>query len=420
MAKKGIASNNVAWDNSESDHNVIRSLKEQDTIFDGIIKNFVEIACSTNPQDFLHSEKYMKSALRALGDDFFLDNYNENLVFVGDSITAGSLGVSHTLYTISYSNGFYNLPDSFNRAIGGQTTQDVLDSITAIAALNPSVTVCFAGGNDLIQGIDFETVKSNLRSIYDYIISIGSKVIASTFFNLRDDILSEQSKEDMDKLNRWLRSQTDIILVDNTRSINPEDLREDGIHLNYEGATKFGKSIANSLNVLAGEAILPTNKLATESLNPTLSGTSGAISGATGDVADSWVGVTDTDAPVIFYKEDGAQVFEVIGTNTVADARIIFRVDVPNNVVSTDMYATMDVEIENNTGIPVVGLTYSGATQNTSVPEEELPSGFIGTLRTETVAAGATTIRLQLVVNLNQSFVSGKFKLRNPFIGEIV
>ena len=86
----------------------------------------------------------------------FLTESKHGAVFLGDSITEGG-----------HWSELFRSAEVLNRGIGGDTTQDVLDRVEQIYALQPARLFLMIGVNDLNQGIATQTTLANYRALFD-------------------------------------------------------------------------------------------------------------------------------------------------------------------------------------------------------------------------------------------------------------
>ena len=87
------------------------------------------------------------------------DKSMENIIFFGDSITAG--------YDL---NKYYSNKHIVNKGIGGNKTDDLLNRIDAdVLQYNPSKVILLIGINDLIHGVDSDDILLNIESIINEI-----------------------------------------------------------------------------------------------------------------------------------------------------------------------------------------------------------------------------------------------------------
>ena len=87
------------------------------------------------------------------------DKSMENIIFFGDSITAG--------YDL---NKYYSNKHIVNKGISGNKTEDLLNRIeTDVFQYNPSKVIVLIGINDLTHGVDSDDILLNIESIINEI-----------------------------------------------------------------------------------------------------------------------------------------------------------------------------------------------------------------------------------------------------------
>jgi len=160
-----------------------------------------------------------------------------------------------------------------NVAVGGSTTQDALNQLNSFIGnggnfQNGSTIVLDIGGNDLLQGVNKDTVKSNLNEIVSKLGNEGVKVILSgapSVGSVSDVTSSTQLA--MDSLyNDVAKTNNNVIVVDAMSGLlNQKSLvDETGFHLNTAGQTSFINQLASAVNpqttppAAVAELIAPT------------------------------------------------------------------------------------------------------------------------------------------------------------------
>jgi hypothetical protein len=160
-----------------------------------------------------------------------------------------------------------------NVAVGGSTTQDALNQLNSFIGnggnfQNGSTIVLDIGGNDLLQGVNKDTVKSNLNEIVSKLGNEGVKVILSgapSVGSVSDVTSSTQLA--MDSLyNDVAKTNNNVTVVDAMSGLlNQKSLvDETGFHLNTAGQTSFINQLASAVNpqttppAAVAELIAPT------------------------------------------------------------------------------------------------------------------------------------------------------------------
>jgi hypothetical protein len=226
---------------------------------------------------------------------------NARYVAFGDDMTGNGFFANTT--TSQYQTGFatwalqlsggYYMPKGGNLGVGGNSTVNMLARIGVIASFQPHVVTVLAGANDIVYGISQAAIKANLREIYDTIIAVGAKVIAVTILQrFGSSVLSAGQETDRLAINTWIKSQSDITVIDAEGALNTAGFFEsDGHSPNALGSYTLGALVAAQMRTwittsLVANALAPDITL---SPNPTMSGPfGGKEAGATGTIADSW------------------------------------------------------------------------------------------------------------------------------------
>ena len=172
-------------------------------------------------------------------------NYSKGqIVFVGDSIT--------DLYFLDSSYADLDLA-SYNRGIGGDTTQGVIDRLdVSIFDISPSKIVLMIGTNDVNGNVDNEKILSNYRIIFDkikknqptvdmYVMSIipqneDIREVAEIDVTKNNQTIKYLNSEIKKLCNEYGYNFLEIydLLLDNEGYLNRE-YSDDGLHLNANG-----------------------------------------------------------------------------------------------------------------------------------------------------------------------------------------
>lgn len=144
-----------------------------------------------------------------------------------------------------------------NVAVGGSTTKDALNQLDSFINnggnfQTGSTIVLDIGGNDLLQGVDKNTIKSNLNELVSKLGNEGVKVILSGAPNVGSvsDVTSS-NKLAMDSLySDVAKTNKNVTLVDAMSGLlNQKDLVDTtGFHLNTAGQTSFINQLASAAN----------------------------------------------------------------------------------------------------------------------------------------------------------------------------
>ena len=144
------------------------NLQKKDKLYIGIIFALVIVIVALSVSLYFTSTKNKVSDAKQYYNNkvmaFMYENANfakEQIVFVGDSIT--------DLYPL---DEYYADLDRacYNRGIGGDTTQGVIDRLKAsVFDINPGTVVLMIGTNDIDSGISVDKIIENYRIILDEI-----------------------------------------------------------------------------------------------------------------------------------------------------------------------------------------------------------------------------------------------------------
>lgn len=170
-----------------------------------------------------------------------------------------------------------------NVAVGGSTTKDALNQLDSFINnggnfQTGSTIVLDIGGNDLLQGVDKNTIKSNLNELVSKLGNEGVKVILSGAPSVGSvsDVTSS-NKLAMDSLySDVAKTNKNVTLVDAMSGLLNDKTLVDttGFHLNTAGQTSFINQLANAANpqttppaAIAELAKAPTSNTAPSSQN---------------------------------------------------------------------------------------------------------------------------------------------------------
>ena len=132
-----------------------------------------------------------------------------------------------------------------NTAVGGQKTSDVLNQLNVFerdgGTFAPGSTVVLdVGANDIAQGVDEETIRSNLDEIISRLEASGVDVILSgqPEANSYEEAVSRTDLQMDDLYSDLARKHPNVTLVDAMSGfLNQKDLMDDsGFHLNSNDA----------------------------------------------------------------------------------------------------------------------------------------------------------------------------------------
>lgn len=178
-----------------------------------------------------------------------LPDSNIPYLFVGNSITQGKIA---SQYNLAYAQ---KLKASFPRAQmfagRGSRTNDIIDMLPAIVALNPENVCIMIGINDIITGISMGNIQTRYTTIISTLLGAGINVVLiSTMPNSDADVGSS-----VVTLNSWLQSEypslkfIDVFSVVKDEGANTmkSALRADGTHPNDAGMNIIYQKILSEL-----------------------------------------------------------------------------------------------------------------------------------------------------------------------------
>lgn len=162
-------------------------------------------------------------------------------VAFGDSLTEG-YGASRGE---SYPAVFSKLTgiEVKNHGVSGNTTQDGLSRLEAVAMLKPKVVLLCLGGNDTLRQIPREATFANLEKIVDRFHREGSFVVLIGIQSA--SLLRDKNEQHFEELAK--RKQ--VLFLENILDgvIFNRELMSDQIHPNAQGYEKIAKRFAEEL-----------------------------------------------------------------------------------------------------------------------------------------------------------------------------
>lgn len=177
-----------------------------------------------------------------------LTESNHGVVFLGDSITEGG-----------HWSELFHSAEVLNRGIGGDTTQDVLDRVGQIYALQPARLFLMIGVNDLNKGTAMQTTLANYRMLFDGFAQNlpDTRVVVQSVLPVNAQWRMGAKNPDIDRLNDFLRDESAVrgytfvdlhaLFRDNEGALRSE-LSNDGIHLLGAGYQLWRDSIRALVN----------------------------------------------------------------------------------------------------------------------------------------------------------------------------
>jgi lysophospholipase L1-like esterase len=226
---------------------------------------------------------------------------NSGIIYFGDSQTA--FGFSSNGNAVQYQNYGYLAwvnalsPDVYTPKGGmlgveGETTTQMVNRLSAIKTFDAKFIAVLAGTNDLTYKTAPETTESNLRQIYNAGISAGMQVIAITIMpRFGQNALDATWEANRKAINTWIKSQSDIVVVDVENDMNGSQYFFDGLHNNPTGAYVVGNKVAMEVNKRIAHCLpgsLSEADLSVGNTNPFFTGTGGSVNNASGSIASNW------------------------------------------------------------------------------------------------------------------------------------
>jgi lysophospholipase L1-like esterase len=350
------------------------------------------------------------------------------IVFFGDSHTAYGYGAKDN--SVQYQNHGYvawvnalcpdvQIPKGGVLGVPGETTVQMVNRLQPIQSLGAKILVVLAGTNDALMAVNTETTKANLRKIYNTGLAAGMKVIAVTVLPQFTAIAYRNIVDSFrQRVNAWIRTQTDVTVIDAENELKDSTLYEDGVHLTATGALILAKKVAAPVNAWMAHCLPDSGNAAQLSFagnaNPLLMGTNGTKHGASGTVATKWdlAGAFAGNANVSGAKETDAagyetQVITISGTYTGSSKRVTFTNEAAAPI-SLQTGDTVEGIVEMEIPSPMVGiksiyldvsakdanynvLAEGNSMFNTSTQPVAMPAGRY-MLRTPPMTVGAGTV----------------------------
>jgi lysophospholipase L1-like esterase len=198
----------------------------------------IEVIKKENTIDLRYS-RYMERV--SLFDNLRLTS--DNIVFVGDSLTANA----------EWAELFSN-PLIRNRGIGGDTTEGILNRIDKIIEAKPRKIFIMVGINDLVLGKEQSKILQNYQRIIKSIQkgSSETEIFIQSVLPVNSDNYTKVSNEEINAFNSRIKKMASDLGVEyiDLHSLMVDDkgdlksnLTHDGIHINGEGYLIWKKAI---------------------------------------------------------------------------------------------------------------------------------------------------------------------------------
>lgn len=257
---------------------------------------------------------------------------NSRVVYLGDSIIANAPMRSARQLGQVYVNSRMRPGVGCNQGIGGDRMDQMFARINQTLAQSPALVIFNGGTNDIAAGNSLSTMQTNHQNIVDALIAAG--ILYRVRWTIpKSTSISGASETLRQQFNTWLRTRTDITLVDLESVYDPANLIDsptgDGTHPTWIGARKIAAAEAAIVGplIVSGTTLYANAADATAQGNLeadwSFAGTTGALSGTplpTGQVATGWTVTNNTSCAVACSKTtvDGfeAQVINITGNAT--------------------------------------------------------------------------------------------------------
>jgi lysophospholipase L1-like esterase len=254
----------------------------------------------------------VRSAVPQLGETLPPIPLNSKIVFDGDSITAQGYAIAGDwfvanaswgwpCFAMPLSGGRLFQPEDGNVAVPGDTLALMYARREATIAKEPKVLAMLAGTNSITAGATEATIKAQFTQYWDYMFANGVERIVVVTILPRfpgEFDFTEPQEELRQTINAWLLNQVSArlrVVNANLIGLVAEDFA-DGLHTNTLGALKVGRAVATQLRSITAKGDIIDTWENEYSVNPTMAGTGGSVSGgATGVCADGF-SLTAADA----------------------------------------------------------------------------------------------------------------------------
>lgn len=149
-----------------------------------------------------------------------------------------------------------------NYAVGGATTADTLNQLNTFISgggtFDPNATVFLqTGGVDFIQGVDKDTVKSNINQIVKTLGDQGVNVVltGSPYAASVQDVIDNKFNPEVDSLFKDIAKENSNVALVNTQGeiLKNKDLLVDALHTNAAGTAIYNQSVIDALSQFKNE-----------------------------------------------------------------------------------------------------------------------------------------------------------------------
>jgi len=242
--------------------------------------------------------------IEAGASDYILQGERLKVLAFGDSITDNGDSPADPSYSKSTQGYWVNAANLSaqefefleGKGVTGNTTQDLINRITDATASNADIVMLLVGTNDINQGVNLNTIESNMSSILSSIIASGKKVLLLPVPHRQSSDNFNSTIDDLNSRYATLAAglPSDVAFSTSSSEFNAKvgnpatelDVTGDGLHPNSYGAWLIAKEVAVTLD----NSFLSTSPVGRASLVTAFDGTAGGtlFSGATGDVPLDW------------------------------------------------------------------------------------------------------------------------------------
>lgn len=355
-----------------------------------------------------------------------------------------------------------------NKGVSGQFSHEILARVHDVIGMGVDICIVQNGTNDL-SSVDYETVISNTKALYDQLLEAGIFVVALAILPRNASVgngweADGEARHKRNRVNAWKRDYVEaragIIYIDpahyliNQDDVNGEPLSGlfyDGTHTSFAGGYLVGRALNDALSSIfpdrpslisgADNVYHTENPKGCMTPNPTFLGTGGTPgAGVTGTLPTGWElerysGTSSTAAASVIKALDGTtNQVQIDITPAGNDETFYFRTDsatVTTGVIGGDWYqAEIDIEISGgyagfyNVSLTVDEMSPGGVkvTDMAGYGSEKLPTNNL-TLRLRTPPVktkGTGGLRFRVEIDLDGTIAgSPVIKLSKPSLRSV-
>lgn len=233
------------------------------------------------------------------------------VVYLGDSLIAQAPMRSARQLGLVAVNSRLRPGVGFNQGVGGERHDQILARVNQTVAQAPALVVFCGGTNDISQNRTLAQMQADHQGIVDALAAAGiTQRVRWTVPRSTSTVGANETKRQ--DFNTWLRSRTDIVLVDLESVYDPATSDSyDGTHPSWIGARKIAAAEAAVVGPLIASGTTlyadATDATAQGNQEPdwNFAGTTGTLSGTTlptGQVATGWTVTNNTTCAVACSK----------------------------------------------------------------------------------------------------------------------